>query len=104
MLPPETGGDRTFFEGIVYRVTVRRDGDGSQSRVVVAFCRGTRHLRWAKELLEHDVHSAQHFGHEEISAGFIQRAFCTFIPAQFTREPEALRGGAGGGRGHGGGG
>lgn len=34
--------------------------------------RGGVNLRRAEELLEHDVHAAQHLGHEKVVAGLVE--------------------------------
>ncbi len=104
MLPPEAGRDGAFLERIVYRITMRSDGDGRQLKAVGAIRNGVCYLRRTKELLEHDVHSSQHLGQEEIFAGFVQRALFALIPAPLAGEPETLRRRSRRGCGYGGGG
>lgn len=49
-------------------------------------------LRWAEKLLQYNVHASHHFGHEEVFAGFIKRAFLALLPSLLSRETEPWRG------------
>lgn len=73
MLTTKTRTNGSFLEGIVNRVG------------------------WAEELLEHNVHPAQHFGKEKVFACFVDGAFCAFIPSLFTWESKTLGGRSSGG-------
>lgn len=55
-------------------------------------------VRWAEELLQHDVHPAHHLGQQEILARLVERRLFALVPALDPWETEA-GGGRAGGRG-----
>ncbi len=57
---------------------------------------GMGNVRWAEELLQHDVHPAHHLGKQEVFARLVERGLFAFVPALDSRETEAGGGWAGG--------
>ena len=73
MFSPESRRDGSFLERVVDRV------------------------RGAEELLQNDVHPAEHFCKEEVFAGFIKGRFLAFVPSFLASETETLGRGPRGG-------
>ncbi len=64
-------------------------GHGVSSIIGKRF-RGKRgRSRWAEELLQYDIHAAEHLGQEEVVAGFIDGALAAFVPSFGAWESEA---------------
>ena len=48
-------------------------------------------VRWSEELLQHDVHAAEHLSQEEVVSGMVEDAVLLLVEAQGPRRAEVCR-------------
>jgi hypothetical protein len=51
----------------------------------------SRNVRWSEELLQHDVHAAEHLSQEEVVSGMVEDAVLLLVEAQGPRRAEVCR-------------